>query len=677
MKQKNRAVGVFLYLAWLLILWTPAEAQMTDYKGSIDVQAADLEGDGDGIQGVVFNDSNRNGVYDRHERGINGVMVSNGREVVLTDKTGRYQLPAPTAEEAAAGVTVFITRPAGYEVPVDKDNVPQFFYIHKPEGSPLNVRGETFRFGGLEPTGPLPGEINFPLVRGNFNKRFKIAVSGDTQPYSNNEVGYVRDTLANELARIPDIEAVIVEGDVVGDDLSLLPRFKKIMSVSQSPLYLVPGNHDADYDAPGDEHSFDSFKRMWGPNHYSFDIGEVHFVVLDDVSYPCTPEENQDGLHNFCNDPQNSPTYNGYISAAQMEWLKNDLSHVPESKLIVLNFHIPPQVFIDMDATKHQIDNTLELYDLLGYGPSDYPRRPALALSGHSHTLEQIRPGESFLGWETALGDRSPGAPPFPQIVAGAACGSWWSSDFDAGGIPMSYQRLGAPRGYLLIEFNGNTYKDTFKATGMAREKQMSLSILSPTFEDWAGELINWMGTDPAMRTEEPPVNINDLPDTKMVLTSELADTYLMANVWNGSKASKVYLKIDQRRSVEMVRTQQGEGEDKLESLDPFALRMQLYSFRYAAVSGSGDARTQGFELWTGSRFGPGNPKPLQESLLTDQSQHMWQAELPADLEEGVHHALVTTIDLHGRKFEDTLTFEVMTERPPAFFQAEFWEVSP
>jgi hypothetical protein len=84
----------------------------------------------------------------------------------------------------------------------------------------------------------------------------------------------------------------------------------------------------------------------------------------------------------------------------------NDLSYVPEDKLIVLSMHIPPQVFIDMDASKHQVGNILELYDLLGYGPSDYPARPALALSRHSHTLEQIRSGESFLGWETALGDR-------------------------------------------------------------------------------------------------------------------------------------------------------------------------------------------------------------------------------------------------------------------------------
>jgi hypothetical protein len=189
--------------------------------------------------------------------------------------------------------------------------------------------------------------------------------------------------------------------------------------------------------------------------------------------------------------------------------------------------------------------------------------------------------------------------------------------------------------------------------------------------------MINWMRQDPNTRSETPPVNVNDLPDTKMVLVEELRDTFLMANIWNGSKDSKVYLTLDRRPPVEMVRTQGGEGEDMLESLDPFALRMQLYSYRFAAKSESGNERTQGFELWTSAHYGPDNPQPLDEWMLTDQSQHMWQASLPADLKEGVHHAKVITIDLHGKKYMDSLTFEVVKERPPAFFRRELWEVRP
>ncbi len=42
-------------------------------------------------------------------------------------------------------------------------------------------------------------------------------------------------------------------------------------------------------------------------------------MVLDDVRYPCLPEEsNPDSLHDFCNDPVNGPTYNGVLTETQL-----------------------------------------------------------------------------------------------------------------------------------------------------------------------------------------------------------------------------------------------------------------------------------------------------------------------------------------------------------------------
>lgn len=357
------------------------------------------------IQGAVFEDSNGDGQRQRGEPGISGVLVSDGHDVVVSRENGEYSLPAPTAEEEAAGISIFVTKPAGWELPVDADNVPQFFYHHKPEGSPPNVRGKEFRFGGLDPTGTLPAAIDFPLVRGKDKTNFKLVVSGDPQTYSNAELGYLRDTVAQELAGRNDLEGAIFAGDIVGDDLGLYPRFKRIMSVADVPVYYVPGNHDLDFDAPSDHHSFDTYRREMSPEYYSFDIGQVHFVVLDDVKYPCTPvEDNLDGLHEFCNDPENVPTYNGILTQRQLEWLKNDLANVPPDKLVVLNSHIPIYSFIDHKSVQHNIDNAAALYELLGCAPRGGPcERKVLALSGHTHTLEQIRSGESFEGWNSAL----------------------------------------------------------------------------------------------------------------------------------------------------------------------------------------------------------------------------------------------------------------------------------
>lgn len=166
------------------------------------------------LEGYVFHDMNRNSMLDDGETGIEGVMVSNGHDVVKTDAMGFWSLPGPTAAEEAHGLTYFITEPDCFDVPINNRNIPQFFYVHKPNGSPANVRGETFRYGGLQPTGPLPQMINFPMIDCPCKSQFKMIISGDPQTYSNTEIGYMRDSIVREVAQMEDVEGIVFEGDV-------------------------------------------------------------------------------------------------------------------------------------------------------------------------------------------------------------------------------------------------------------------------------------------------------------------------------------------------------------------------------------------------------------------------------------------------------------------------------
>ena len=669
MGLRTHAQTIVLASAGCLLAASTVAAKPKTYTGRVEVvdstqasrdrcAASSARGNPCTLEGYVFKDSNQDGHKQSGEPGVADVAVSNGQDVVLTDQRGHYQLQIT---EQTGGVTVFITKPADYAVPVDRDNIPQFSYHHLPEGSPK------LRFGGLAPTGPLPSAVNFPLTHTGSKNQFKIVVSGDTQPYSNNEIGYVRDTLVKELAArgSDDFELVIVEGDVMGDDIGLFPRFKQVMSLARMPVYLVPGNHDLDFDAPSDEHSFDTFRREFGPAYYSFDIGKVHFVVLDDVKYPCTADDNKDGRHEYCNDPA-KPAYTGKITDRQLKWLYNDLQHVPTDSLVVLNMHIPLITFIDQVSSQHQVANVRDVYSLLA-------ERPALSFSGHTHTLEQIRPGENFEGWNNAF-DKPIGSSPFPQIVSGAACGSWWSGDFADDGVPAAWDRLGGPRGYLVVEFDGNRYRDTFKATGKSARQQMSLSFLSPTFRAWYDKLADWAVADPETRSPVTPVSINDLPDPSIVTTDDLAGgTDLVANVWNGSRDSKVYVSFDGAEELPLKRTQAGTGEAVADSLDPFAVRRQAYVLRYAIRSESGDPRAQGFELYRGSRF-EGNPQPQEESMLTDESNHVWRVGLPGGLAQGAHEARVRTVDVHGNEYSEVIAFEVLDRRPNPYFRTELFE---
>src|SRR5690606_28961113 len=83
------------------------------------VQAQEL------AKGKVYLDINKNGKLDKNEKGLAGVSVSNGREVVITDQDGRYKLPV------GADNIIFVIKPSGYNLSLDTDNHPKFYYIHK------------------------------------------------------------------------------------------------------------------------------------------------------------------------------------------------------------------------------------------------------------------------------------------------------------------------------------------------------------------------------------------------------------------------------------------------------------------------------------------------------------------------------------------------------------------
>ena len=655
--RRVAAAGVALVLSGGLVASTaygePPRPKPTEYVASVQVSETAAE-DQNTVLGTVFDDRNRDGRRDRGEVGVRDVAVSNGREVVRTDNSGAYELPA------FDGMTVFVTKPADFDVPVDEQHVPQFFYHHLPEGSP------DLRFGGLPPTGPLPASVDFPIARSTPSNDINCAVIGDTQTYSNQELGYLRDGVVADLAARDDLDecGALIVGDVAGDDLGLFPRIKEVMSLADVPVRAVPGNHDLDFDAGDDAHSFDTYKRELGPAYYSYDVGDAHFVGLDNVRYPCTPEE--DG-HSFCQDPANHPRYNGKIGEEQLTWLENDLATVPKDKLVVIATHIPLVSFLDQNFVQHQTDDVKKLYDLL-------EGRPALSVFGHTQVVENLAAGDSYAGWQELGVDEVP----FRHLTVGAASGSWWLGNLGSDGLPEATQREGAPPGYMNLELNGNEYIETYRATGRAEEEQMSLSISSPFFREWFTALETWKRTRSGSQGEPPPLNINDLGDPNLLTPQDLADgSYLMANVWNGSSESRVSVQVDDRQPVSATQTQDADGENVrrgAEYADPAALMRQLQVTRHSLESTSGNERAQGWEAFRGTKYGPGPAQPLEYGQLAQQSSHLWKLPLPDDLAEGTHTATVSVTDRHGRTFQDTLMFEVVAERPPMFFRKEMFQ---
>ena len=377
-------------------------------------------------KGVVYHDTNENRRRDPDEPGIPGIRVSNGAEIVTTDEDGGYEIPIDD------DTILFVIKPRGWMTPLNDENLPQFYYIHKPAGSPAD-----FRFAGVAPTGPLPESVDFPLYRQDEPDRFRALIFGDTQPRNVAEVDYMtHDVIAQVIANDAHGAAFgVTLGDIVFDDLDVMEPHNRAIALIGIPWYNVIGNHDLNFDAHDDEHSDETFERIYGPSYYSFDYGPTHFLVLDDVTWVGATE----GRRGY---------YYGGLGEKQMEFIRNDLAGIPEDQLVVLMMHIPLTA----------VEDRQELYRLIEQRPA------AVSLSAHTHYMEHRLIGEED-GWQ--------GPERHHHVINVTVCGSWWRGKKDERGIPHATMSDGGPNGYTVMEFDGDRYSLELRPASRPADHQM------------------------------------------------------------------------------------------------------------------------------------------------------------------------------------------------------------
>ena len=307
------------------------------------------------VKGNVFEDLNQNGKKDKKEKGIAGIAITNGREVVLTDKKGNYELPLKS------DAIIAVIKPSGYKIQSNSDNIPQFFYNYKPEGSPKS------KFEGVAPTGKLPESVDFGLIPQKETADFTTLIFGDPQPYNLEEVDFFTRGIVSEVEGIKNIPFGLSMGDLVGNDLSLFNPYIQAVKKIGIPWYNLLGNHDLNFDAKADNQADETYEAHFGPSNYAFNYGKVHFIILDDVLYP---------------DPRDNEGYWGGFTEEQMQFIENDLKVVPKDNLIVMAFHIPISEPDPKDDSFRDSDRQ-KLFELL----KDFPN--TLSLSAHTHMQRQ------------------------------------------------------------------------------------------------------------------------------------------------------------------------------------------------------------------------------------------------------------------------------------------------
>jgi hypothetical protein len=424
-KAINSRISGFLLLIFLLAVHIPL-------SGGISDQTAGR------VTGMVFHDVGKTGVFDPAvDKPLQGVAVSNGRDIVLTDPKGRYTL------DVEDHTIIFVIKPRNWSVPVDNLQIPRFYHIHNPDGA----RGEKFR--GLAPTPRLPGEINFPLYPSDEPDRFEVILFADTQSRNEQELDFLAKDAIEELVGTGAAFGVTL-GDLVFDDLDLFEPTNQLISRIGIPWRHIIGNHDLDFSAGNNTEARGAYYNQYGPSYYSFEYGPAHFIVLDNVRFMIRESDN----HRY---------YRPELDADQLKFVENELSRINKNRLLVVMMHIP---WDDRGWNMQQRDQLMGLL-------SNHPN--AISIGAHWH-----RHYHAFLGADYGF----KGDGPHHMISLGAVCGAWWRGMPDEYGIPHAIMSDGTPPGYGILHVNGTEAKLHWQSS--RRRPDFQMHVAAPDFIDSA-----------------------------------------------------------------------------------------------------------------------------------------------------------------------------------------------
>ena len=394
------------------------------------------------VKGVVYYDRNINGTFDSSDKPLKGVAVSNGRDVVMTNRKGEYELPMKDNS------TVFVIKPRDWSVKIDSEQIPRFYIMNSTAG----LSGEKFK--GLAPTGLLQNSVNFPLYPSKEPKNIKGLIFGDTQPRNDKEIYYMSQDILPDLIGT-DANFGVTLGDVVFNDLNLFDHVASSLSVVGIPMWYVPGNHDADYTGKNSIEGRGAWFKKFGPNYYSFSYGPAHFIVLDNIRWNAEDEK-----------PYSN--YRTGLGDDQMKFLENEIQRLDKKQWLVIMSHIPFE-----ESTQWVSKEEKETFYRLLAG-----HEKTLSLAAHTH-----RHYHTFVGKEQGF----LGSNPLHTISVGTSCGAWWTGAPNEYGIPHAMMTDGTPNGYAFLHMNEKEWKLEWRVAGRPADFQMHIDMPDVVSKDSIG----------------------------------------------------------------------------------------------------------------------------------------------------------------------------------------------
>lgn len=390
------------------------------------------------------------GVVECDGKPVVGVAVSDGYNIVKTDKKGVYNL----VSEKRNG-NVFITIPSGYEaLTAGCDVVPQFW-------AELTADKDTAE------------RHDFALKAVDNSRHVIVAVTDIHLANRLNDVNLFTNSFIPSLKK--EIEQYRSKGIPVytismGDSsfdiywydyLYDIGDFRKTLSTAGYPtqFFNTMGNHDNDgatvCDANTDFNASAKYRKAFGPTYYSVNIGQCHYVMLDNVVYHNEPKSGAKKGKNIIG----ARNYTAALSTEQMEWLKKDLETVADkSTPIIISVHSPILRYKNyMDG---EIDIRLPEGQQQEFSSLLKDFKTVHILSGHTHRNRCCH------------GYRDTSKPDIANIIehtVSAVSGTrWHTSAF--GGPQISV--TGDPSGCKIFTIDDKNIEWYFKATEFERDVQ-------------------------------------------------------------------------------------------------------------------------------------------------------------------------------------------------------------
>lgn len=366
-----------------------------------------------------------------------GVVVSDGVLTVRTDKGGVYRL-----KSSKKNGHVFISVPSGYRM-AKASSVSAAFWTALKLGPEVAER------------------VDFQLVKETGQENHTMLVMGDIHLYSSKSAAEFRSSVVPELAALVNEHTGgplygLTLGDMTWDwywyanDFGIPSYLDEVARIPGLIIYNTVGNHDHDmnhdslseFRATGEDRTCqDSYRRYLGPTCYSFNIGQVHYISLDDVITTDT---------GGTTDKDSRGCMRG-ITDADMKWLKQDLSYISKDTPIVVSMHIP---LFNAKGTHSTYEDSVNS----GVADITAPFREyenVLFLCAHTHTM--------YSNHDMRVEDADGESWTVTEWNCGALCGNFWTTAIKTG---LNICTSGAPGGYRLLNWNGRSMISIFKALG-------------------------------------------------------------------------------------------------------------------------------------------------------------------------------------------------------------------